>query len=500
VKRGDSRGRRFAIMRGGLALLIVLALLTSVLVINTLLIPSPPDGDGQAFETPTLDDAAPRRLATAITFRTISSREPGIHDPAPFVAFHAFLRDAFPRVHGQLNRTSVGGFSYLYEWRGRDPELKPVLFLAHQDVVPATDSAAWTHPPFAGNIEGGFIWGRGALDDKGALMGCLEAVEALLASGFRPARTVYLAFGQDEETGGAAGARVIAQHLAARDIRLEFVLDEGGYVGHNLIPGIDAPIAFVGTAEKGYLTIGLAAEEHGGHSSRPPAQTAIGVVSRAVVKLEDNPFPSRLHGGTGEMLRQLAPHMPFGQRLVIANKWLLEPLILRMLESDATMAALVRTTTAATMFEAGEQDNVLARHAKAVVNLRILPGESVDGTLERIRHIVDDPRVQVRTSLATEPSPASSTDSPAYHLLARSIREAIGKDVIVVPNLLFAGTDSRHFESIADDVYRFAGMSLTKDDIARFHGVDERISIDDYAKVVAVYDRLLRNLDDMAAQ
>jgi len=500
LKRVESPLWRSAVRRGGLGLLIILALLIIGLVVNTLLVTVPPAHDVRATDTPVLDDAAPRRLATAVTFPTVSSREPGMLDPAPFVALDAFLREAFPRVHEHLSRTDIGELSHLYEWQGRDPELKPVLLMAHQDVVPAVDPESWRHPPFSGTIEDGFVWGRGAMDDKAALMGCLEAIEELLSSGFQPARTVYLAFGHDEEVGGATGAYAISQHLAARAVRLEFVLDEGGFIGHGLLPAIEAPIAFVGTAEKGYLTLELVAEEDGGHSSRPPAQTAIGIVSRAVAKLEDRPFPSRLNGATEEMFEQLAPYMPFGQRLVISNKWLLAPALLAMLESDATMAALARTTTAATMFEAGEQDNVLARQAKAVINLRILPGESVDATLERVRNVVDDPRVRVRNSFATEPSPTSSTTSAAYDLLATSIREAIGGDVIVVPYLLLAGTDSRHFAPISDDIYRFVGLSLTDEDIARYHGIDERISIRDYEKVVAVYYRLLRNLDDLAPQ
>jgi carboxypeptidase PM20D1 len=488
------------IPRASLVFLLIVVLLLCILVVNTLRVSNPPADEVQSAETPAIDEAALRRLAAAITYRTVSSGEAGVQDSESFAAFHAFLQEAFPRVHEQLIRTGFGEFSLLFEWPGTDSGSKPVLFLAHQDVVPAADPESWTRPPFSGAIEGGFVWGRGAMDDKSSLMGWLEVVEQRLASGFRPARTVYLAFGHDEETGGEEGARAIAEHLAARGVRLEFVLDEGGFIGHGLLSAIEAPIALVGIAEKGYLTVELAAEEEGGHSSRPPGQTAIGIVSRAVAELENRQFPGRIDGATEAMFDRLAPHMPFVQRLVIANRWLLEPVLLASLESEASTATLVRTTTAATMFDAGEKDNVLPRQARAVVNLRILPGETVEATLERINRVIDDRRVQVRAASAIEPSSTSSVTSPAWRLLSRSIREVLGGELIVTPYLMVAATDSRHFAPVADDVYRFFALSLTQRDVARFHGVDERISVADYENVIAVYDRLLRNLGDLEPQ
>jgi carboxypeptidase PM20D1 len=481
------------ILRTFAGVLLVLVLLAGVLLVNTLRISAPPAGAIAPVNGAALDDAALRRLGTAISHRTVSSGSPAA-DPAAFAAFHEFLQDAFPRAHAELNRTRIGGLSLLYEWRGTDTAASPVLFLAHQDVVPAAEPAAWTHPPFSGALEGGYVWGRGAMDDKSSLMGWLEAIEQLLASDFRPARTVYLAFGHDEETGGEEGAAAIARHLAARGVQLEFVLDEGGFVGQGLLPGVAAPVALVGIAEKGYLTVELVASEAGGHSSRPPPQTAIGMVSAAVAKLEAHPFPGRIDGATEAMFDRLAPHLPFGQRLVVANRWLLGPVLVAALESSTNTAPLVRTTTAPTMFEAGEKDNVLARHARATVNLRILPGESVATTLARIERIIDDPRVQRRATTAVEPSHTSSTASPAWELLGRSIREVLGNEIIVAPYLLFAGTDSKHFAPIAKDVYRFFPLTVTPEDVARFHGIDERIALGDYESVIAVYTQILRNL------
>lgn len=478
--------------RAAIALVAAVCLLAAVLVGNTLRLSAPAHSDVAAVAHHAPDEAAARRLATALTFRTIST-ESAAPDREAFSAFRDFLRRAFPRVHEHLAQTTVAGASLFYEWRGSDPAARPVLLLAHQDVVPVLEPAAWTHPPFAGTIADGYVWGRGAMDDKSSLMGLLEAVEQLLAAGFQPQRTVYLAFGHDEETGGE-GARAVAAQLAARGVQLDFVLDEGGFVADGLVAAVAAPIALVGIAEKGYLTVELTSAEAGGHSSRPPAHTAIGNVSRAVARLEANPFPARLDGAAEQLFVALAPYLPFGERLVIANRRLLAPVLLLALTRDPNTATLVRTTTAPTLFRAGEKDNVLAQRATATVNLRILPGETVDGVLARLRATIDDPRVAVRPLTAIEPSPASSTTSPAWTLLDRTIREVLGDDVIVAPWLMVAATDSRHFVPIARDVYRFFAMTLAPGDVARFHGVDERISLGDYANVVAVYRGLLENL------
>ncbi|HZD51596.1 MAG TPA: M20/M25/M40 family metallo-hydrolase, partial [Woeseiaceae bacterium] len=394
------------IRRVSLGVLSLAVLLIAVLVANTLLISDRRSEPVRQVDVPVLDAGAPNRLAAAITFETVSPADPSLRAPGPFLAFQAFLERAFPRVHETMARTRVGELSLLYEWPGTDAEAKPVLFLAHQDVVPVADAQAWTQPPFAGRVADGFVWGRGAMDDKSSLLGWLEASERLLANGFRPARTVYLAFGHDEETGGR-GAQAIADHLEARGVHLAFVLDEGGFIGRGLLGGIEAPVALVGIAEKGYLTVEVTAEEAGGHSSRPPPETAIGIVGKAVVRLEEHPFPGRLDGAAEALLDRLAPELPFSQRLVIANRWLLEPVLVSVLERNQNLAPLVRTTTAVTMFHAGEKDNVLARQARAVVNLRILPGESVDGTLERIRRIIGDPRVRLRPAAAIGPAPVS---------------------------------------------------------------------------------------------
>jgi len=389
----------------------------------------------------------------------------------------------------------MGGHSLLFSWKGKDERLKPVLLMAHMDVVPvdAATESSWHHPPFSGQVADGYIWGRGTMDDKGSVIAILEAAENLLTSGFEPQRTIYLAFGHDEEVGGNNGAANIAAALRSRGVELEFVLDEGLNILSGIISGLSSPVALIGIAEKGYLTLRLTIETPGGHSSMPPADTAIGVMSRALHKLSASPFSSRLDGPTRRMLEFIGPEMAWSKRLVLANLWLFDPLVRRQLAASPLTNATIRTTVAPTIINAGVQENVLPTRAAAVLNVRILPGETIAGAIEHVRKTIDDPKIQL-TSLpvSMEPSSVSDIESPSFTLLHRTIRQ-ISPEAIVAPSLLVAATDSRHYSALTKNIYRFLPITLRPEDTKRYHGIDERISIQDYERCVRFYAQLIRN-------
>jgi carboxypeptidase PM20D1 len=386
----------------------------------------------------------------------------------------------------------------LYTWTGSDPGARPILLMAHLDVVPVEPGteAEWSHPPFEGRVADGFVWGRGALDNKFGVMAILEAAELLLGEGHRPRRTVHLAFGHDEEVGGDLGARAIAALLAERGVELEFVLDEGGSITEGIVPGLEAPVALVGIAEKGYVSLELSTRAPGGHSSMPPRETAVGVVSRAVHRLESNPFPARLQGATREMFAFLGPEMPFAQRMAFANLWLFRPLVERQLAATPSTDAALRTTTAATMFQGSVKDNVLPIHARAVVNFRILPGETVESVRERVRRVIDDPRIEIGVldDFGSDPSPVSSTDAPGFQQLARTIREVFPA-AVVAPYLVVGATDSRHYGGLTGSVYRFMPATITARELAGMHGTDERVAVRSYLDGVRFYRQLILNAD-----
>jgi carboxypeptidase PM20D1 len=474
-----------------------LALLVGVVLVRTLLY-RPPDDPGTRAPRVAVSAGAAERLAASIRYRTISHEDPAALDAAAFRGLHDHLRSAFPRVHSALRREVVASHSLLYTWPGSDPSLKPVLLMGHLDVVPveAGTERQWGEAPFGGRISGGFVWGRGAIDNKAQVLGTLEAVEMLLAEGFRPARTVFLAFGHDEEVGGIRGARAIAALLRGRGVELEMVLDEGGVIGDGLIAGVDPPTALVGIAEKGFVTLELTAEAPGGHSSLPPRQSAVGIVSAAVARVEAHPMPRRLEGPTRELFAHVGPYFPFPRRAVFANLWLSRPLVLRRLEGAPATNAMVRTTTAATMFQAGTKENVLPSRARAVVNFRIHPGDSVAGVVDRVRRAVDDPRVEVRPvrgSFLAEPSAVSSTGSESFRILAHTIR-AVVPEAVVAPYLVVVVTDARHFQGMAESIFRFLPLRLAPEDLARMHGTNERVSVRDYEQAIRLYRELIVNM------
>ena len=446
-------------------------------------------------------EAAAQRLAGAVRFQTISYDDGSRASDEEFRKLHAYLEQNFPHVYASLKRENIGDFGLLFTWQGYDASAKPIMLMAHQDVVPIAPGteADWLAAPFAGTVRDGYVWGRGAWDDKGNLMGILEAVETLLARGYTPRQTIYLSFGQDEEVGGTKGARQIAALLKARGVRLEFVLDEGMLITEGVMKGIKAPLALVGIAEKGVMTVSLSATAVPGHSSMPPKNTAIGTLAGAIGKLEQHPMPASLGGATAEMLDTIAPEMTGTNRIVLSNRWLLDPLILKSLEGNPSTGAMLRTTTAPTIFNAGNKQNVLPGYARAYVNFRLLPGDTQDAVLEHVRRVVDDDAVvlgKVDEAL-TEASPVSSTDSRAYRLINQTIRETV-PGTLVAPGLLVGATDSRYMTSIADQVLRFSPVRANAEDLHRFHGTNERMSVENYGELVAFYYRLLSS--DVAAE
>ncbi|RZL97529.1 MAG: M20 family peptidase [Variovorax sp.] len=455
------------------------------------------DGEPVAVDLP----AAARRLGAAVRLPTVSAPDGGARDEAAFDRLHALLAAEFPRVHATLTREVVGRKALLYTWAGSDVSARPVALMAHQDVVPIAPGteSAWTVPPFGGEVRDGFVWGRGTLDDKGNLLAQLEAVESLLGAGFRPRRTVHLIFGDDEEVGGLQGAKAVARLLAARGVRLDWVLDEGLLVLDGALPGLAKPAALIGVAEKGYGTFFLTLDVPPGHSSMPPAQSAIGQMSAALTRLETQPMAGTIRGVARDMFATLAPDMEGLNRYLLTNLWLTAPVVAMQLAKSPSSNAMLRTTTALTVVRAGDKDNVLPGHAEATVNFRILPGDTLASVESHLRRRVANDAIRIAPSPGNaEPSPVSPTDGgPGYAAIARAVR-ATYPDAVVAPGLMTAATDSRHLGGASDAVYRFSPMRLTLADLPRLHGTDERLSLDNLARMIRFYQRLLRDTDAAA--
>lgn len=435
-------------------------------------------------------------LAQAVRIPTVSFQDGDAAKNRAFIRLRNLFKELFPLVHEKLEREIVNRYSLLFVWRGRNPKRKPVLLLGHMDVVPVEKGSEkeWAYPPFSGAIEDGYIWGRGTLDDKASVLAILEAVETLLKENFQPKRTIYLAFGHDEEINGQQGAAKIAELLARRNVDPEFILDEGTAIVEEALPGIERPIALVGVAEKGYLSVELSVKTKGGHSSVPPSETAIGILSAAIERLEKKPMPAHLQGVVYDMLAFIGPEMSFPLRLVLANLWLFGSVVKKSLSRMEGASALVRTTTAATMFHAGVKENVLPQTAKAVVNFRIHPGDSIKTVLEHVKEVIDDPRVSIFPELhsAREPSKISPVSSFGFEVIERTIHQLFPR-AVVAPALVVGGTDARNYEQLSENIYRFLPIKVTADDLSRFHGTNERVSTIAYDQMARFYYLLIKN-------
>lgn len=438
-------------------------------------------------------DYAPESLEHflgAIKFKTISYNDVSMLDSSQFNGFHRFLETTYPLIHEKLSLKKVGDYSLLYKWEGTDATLAPYVLMAHQDVVPIEEASRslWTVDPFEGVVKQDSIWGRGSCDDKINLIGIMESVEKLLKEGFQPKRTIYLAFGHDEEVGGL-GAQAIAAELKSQNVEAELVLDEGGIVTTNKVPGMTKPVALIGTSEKGYLSLELKVEKNGGHSSMPEKETALDILTKAVTTLRENPFEANFSQSTVDFIDHVGPEMPFLQRMVFANTWLFKKVVISIYESSPSGNAFVRTTAVPTIIHAGVKDNVVPTSVTAVVNLRLLPGNNSDWVIEQVKKVINDDRVQVSTfgGFASEPTGITSTDGPGYKLVDETIHKTF-PGTITTPFLMIGGTDSRHMEGISKNIIKFSPMI----DPVGFHGIDERVSLNSYRDTLWFFETLLR--------
>lgn len=437
--------------------------------------------------------AAAVRLGEAIRFRTVSLVQE-TDDRAQFEQFQAWMQQRYPAFHRVARREVIGELSLLYTWQGSDSGQPPLLLLAHQDVVPVPDDTrqAWRVDPFGGVIRDDAVWGRGAIDDKGSLVAILEAAEFLAAQGKQPTRTILFAFGHDEEIGGDNGAVRIAAALAQRRVRAWFVLDEGmaALERHPLTGG---PASMIGISERGSATLRVRAVGQPGHSSMPPPETAVSRVSEAVVRIHDMPIRRSLEGGPAlAMMRALAPELSLTNRMAVSNEWLFDPLLQQRMAGDPAAQALLGTTVAPTMINGGVRPNVLPAEATAMINFRIHPRDTAEDLLRRARQEVAE-LDGVTVDWAETPRDAtaiSSTTSSSYALLAALSRNML-PDAPVAPGLVLAGTDSRHYAAVAENVYRFQPLLLSSEDIEGLHGVNEHISLENYARMIRFYVGLM---------
>ena len=430
-------------------------------------------------------------LSEMVKCRTVSNINRENEDEAEFCKFKALLKEIFPNIYNSCTYEEVGDRALLNRYRGRS-DASPTVLMAHFDVVCA-EERQWEKPPFSGIFENGVLWGRGTLDTKVTLNGAMQALEALISEGFVPQNDIYLAFSGNEEISGT-GADMIVDLFVERNITPAAVIDEGGAVVSNVFPGVKAPCAVVGIAEKGMLNAEFSYSGDGGHASTPARHTPVGILSAACVKIENHPFKYRISKPTALMFDTLARHSTFVYRMIFANLWLFAPLIdLIGKKTGGELNALLRTTCAFTQMEGSRGMNVIPPNAKMVANLRILPGETTDTALRYLEKTINDPEITVKMISGMNPSVVSDIETDGWNNLTEAIK-CTWPEAIVSPYLMVACSDSRHWGRISNRVYRFSAMALTAEDRASIHGNNERVSADTVKKTVEFYIRLIKKL------
>ncbi|MEL7547684.1 MAG: M20 family peptidase [Pseudomonadota bacterium] len=493
------------VIRGLLAIGATLLLLVSVVIIRTLnyggapaeireiVLPDVPDFDA---------NLAAEHLGEAIRFKTmtVAPGDPRPGQEGPWLDLQAWMEQTYPAFHSAATRETIpGGHSLLFTWQGSETRLDPLLLMAHQDVVPVNigTEGDWDAPPFSGAIQDGYVYGRGAIDDKGSMVALLEALEALARDGFAPRRTILLMLGHDEEVSGS-GAEAGVALLASRNISPIMALDEGFMAVENN-PLTGGTLAFIGVAEKGYVTFNITAEAQGGHSSTPPRNSSTVRLSRALIALDENQMPADMsYPLVKNLFQSSGADMPFMQRMAFANQWLLGGMLKETLGSVPAANAMIRTTTAPTMLTGSAKENVLAQRATAVVNFRIHPQDTEEDILNHIKEVTKDIEgIEVtvgRTGVrGTGASAVSPMDNLTYSVLYAVAQDSSG--ATAAPGLVLGATDARYANAITDNVYRFMPAMMSLEDLAGFHGTNERLKVENMARMSKGYAQIILAMD-----
>ena len=429
-------------------------------------------------------------LAASIRFKTISHQDPKDFVKEEFNAFIKWASVTYPEFHSQMQQEQLE-YTLLYKWQGSDPSLAPILLTGHYDVVPVIPGTEeiWEQGPFAGAISNNRIWGRGALDDKSGVIGMYEAATYLIKKNHQPKRTIYFSFGHNEEIGGG-GAALVVKKLKSEGVQLYWSLDEGSFVNKGFFPGVDKLVAPINVAEKGIMNLLIVAKAQGGHSSTPPKQTAVTILADALIKLEKEPLPGSLEGLSAVMFDGVSKHMPFGYRFLFANRWLFSGPLESLMSATPVINAMIRTTTAPTMLQGSIKSNVLPIEATALINFRLHPRDSIESVTEHVRNVVESEQVEVRLLGGMEASGISEWQSPGYEIITASLNKVYG-EVVSVPGIMIAASDSRHYSKVADNSFRFNPFSIVPEDMTGFHGTNESLDADDFVNGIKTYVEII---------
>ena len=475
-------------MIGWIILALVVVFLAVVLIRAAMF--KPKDSGKKEFEEVEFDRAAAvNALGELVKCRTVSYNDHSLEDDAEFEKLIGKLPELYPNVVKTCPMQRFDDRGLLFHWKGKG-DGKPSVLMAHYDVVPVEEEN-WTHPAFDAEIVDGVMWGRGTLDTKVTFNGILSAAENVIKQGFTPENDIFFAFSGGEEVNGN-GAKNIVKYFKDNGIELEMVVDEGGAVVEDVFPGVKQPCGLIGIAEKGMLNLEYSIASSGGHASAPAPHTPVGQLAIACTKVEAHPFKAHFTKPVLEMFDTLGRHSSFLYRMIFANLWCFGGVLDNMCKkSGGELNALMRTTVAFTQMSGSKAPNVIPPSVSMVSNLRLNPEDSVNGAVEYIRSVINDPAVKLAVGDHMEPSPISRTDCAGWERVSNAVA-GTWKGCLVAPYLMVQCSDSRHYGEISDRVYRFSAMDLTAEERHTIHGNDEHIRLETIEHSVEFFIRVIK--------
>ena len=471
------------------AILGIVLVLLAVAVIRAIAIKAPAKIDYTPENTLEELKTAEEKLGTMIRVPTVSKHEH--EDLSDFYRFQEELERQFPLLHEKLSKTVLNG-TLLYLWEGEDKEKLPILFMGHQDVVPASDEG-WSVPAYSGVVKDGCLYGRGTLDCKGTMYVEMQAVEELLQEGFVPPCDVYLEYSINEETGGD-GAAAAMRYLRDQGIRLALVMDEGGAVIEEAVPGMDRPYAVIGITEKGYMDVKITARGKGGHSSTPPRKTPAARLYAFANEIErKRPFKKKLIGEAKAMFAAMAPSFSFPMRFLLGNIWLFAPILKVAMPMVSPFGeAVLATTCCFTQMKGSDAANVIPKEPYLIANLRCSAHQNCEESLKVLKKYGKKYGLEFEVLLQRDASPVSNIHSKEYAYVVKTVKEHF-PDAGTAPYLIMGGTDCRHFHALSETALRFAPVRMNNAQNASCHAVDENVTVAALAEGVRFYKRFLRN-------
>ncbi len=431
-----------------------------------------------------------QRLARMIRVETISTYAGAKSEEEieKFRRLQSVMRELFPHVYETMEIEDFDG-SLLFRWKGKSAG-QPILFMNHQDVVAA--DGEWIHPPFAGVIENGKLYGRGTLDTKGGLFCMLSAAEELIAEGFVPERDIYFESARTEECNGD-GAQIIAKELLRRGIRFAFSLDEGGMIVREPMAGAKGTYALIGVGEKGAAKLRFIAKSNGGHASRPPKNTPLVRLGKFMAAVDRKKiFRIELAPVVKEMFSRLAKTMRGPLKFLLGHPTFFSPLLKALLPAVSPAAkAMLSTTVAFTMAQGSEANNVLPQQAWVVGDMRFSHHQGREASFEAIRKLAAKYQVETEVLEPGYPSPLADFKNERFRKIEEAVK-TIFPNVETTPYLAMAASDNRFMSVVSDLCYGFVPFRVTNEQLGGVHGLNECVDISCLAPAIAFYKEMMK--------